>query len=73
MEALGYTVLFEGQNPEGQMRPALLYKEMENGGRYTYSAVVWDRQPQALNPGAYKLYANLISMGTEGTGNVTIK
>lgn len=73
MEALGYTVLFEGQNPEGQMRPALLYKEMENGGHYTYSAVVWDRQLQALNPGAYKLYANLISMGTEGTGNVTIK
>lgn len=73
MEALGYTVLFEGQDPEGQMRPALLYKEMENGGHYTYSAVVWDRQLQALNPGAYKLYANLISMGTEGTGNVTIK
>lgn len=73
MEALGYAVLFEGQDPEGQMRPALLYKEMENGGHYTYSAVVWDRQPQALNPGAYKLYANLISMGTEGTGNVTIK
>lgn len=73
MEALGYTVLFEGQDPEGQMRPAILYKEMENGGHYTYSAVVWDRQLQALNPGAYKLYANLISMGTEGTGNVTIK
>ena len=72
MEALGYTVLFEGQDPEGQMRPAILYKEMENGGHYTYSAVVWDRQLQALNPGAYKLYANLISMGTEGTGNVTI-
>lgn len=71
MEALGYTVLFEGQDPEGQMRPAILYKEMENGGHYTYSAVVWDRQLQALNPGAYKLYANLISMGTAGSGNVS--
>ncbi|MGN1008724.1 MAG: S-layer homology domain-containing protein, partial [Butyricicoccus sp.] len=70
MEELGYTVLFEGQDPEGQMRPAILYKEMENGGHYTYSAVVWDRQLQALTPGAYKLYANLISMGTEGSGNV---
>ena len=70
MEELGYTVLFEGQDPEGQMRPAILYKEMENGGHYTYSAVVWDRQLQALTPGAYKLYANLISMGTDGPGNV---
>lgn len=73
MEALGYTVLFEGQDPEGEMRPAILYQEMENGGHYTYSAVVWDRQLRALNPGAYKLYANLISMGTEGAGNVTAK
>lgn len=24
MEALSYTVLFEGQEPEGQMRPAIL-------------------------------------------------
>lgn len=72
MEALGYTVLFEGQDPEGEMRPAILYKEMENGGHYTYSAVVWDRQLQALTPGAYKLYANLISMGTEGSGNVGV-
>ncbi len=63
MEALGYTVLFAGQDPEGQPRPAILYKEMNNGGHYTYSAVVWERQLQNLTPGAYKLYANLISMG----------
>ncbi|MHC1787674.1 MAG: hypothetical protein AB9880_11520 [Christensenellales bacterium] len=63
MEALGYTVLFKGQDPEGTMRPAILYKEMENGGHYTYSAVVWERQLQGLVPGAYLLYANLISMG----------
>ncbi len=63
MEALGYTVLFKGQDPEGTMRPAILYKEMENGGHYTYSAVVWERQLQGLVPGAYLLYANLISLG----------
>lgn len=65
MEALGYTVLFEGQDPEGTMRPAILYKAMENGGSYTYSAVVWERQLQNLVPGAYLLYANLISLGYE--------
>lgn len=63
MEALGYTVLFEGQDPEGTMRPAILYMEMEGGGHYTYSAVVWERQLQNLVPGAYLLYANLISIG----------
>lgn len=63
MESLGYTVLFKGQDPEGTMRPAILYKEMENGGHYTYSAVVWERQLQGLVPGAYLLYANLISLG----------
>lgn len=63
MEALGYTVLFEGQDPEGTMRPAILYKEMDKGGHYTYSAVVWERQLQGLVPGAYRLYANLISIG----------
>ena len=63
MEALGYTVLFEGQDPEGYMRPGILYLEMENGGHYTYSAVVWERQLQNLVPGAYLLYANLISIG----------
>ncbi len=65
MEALGYTVLFEGQDPEGTMRPAILYKDMDNGGKYTYSAVVWERQLQNLVPGAYLLYANLISLGYE--------
>ena len=63
MEDLGYTVLFEGQDPEGTMRPAILYMEMENGGHFTYSAVVWERQLQNLVPGAYRLYANLISIG----------
>lgn len=63
MEALGYTVLFEGQDPEGFMRPAILYMDMDNGGHYTYSAVVWERQLQNLVPGAYLLYANLISIG----------
>jgi len=63
MEALGYTVLFEGQDPEGNMRPAILYMGMENGGHYTYSSVVWERQLQKLVPGAYLLYANLISIG----------
>lgn len=66
MEKLGYTVLFKGQDPEGTMRPAILYKEMENGGHYTYSAVVWERQLQGLVPGAYLLYANLISLGYQG-------
>lgn len=63
MEGLGYTVLFEGQDPEGTLRPAILYKEMDKGGHYTYSAVVWERQLQNLVPGAYLLYANLISIG----------
>lgn len=62
MEELGYTVLFRAQDPESTMRPAILYYPMENGGSFTYSAVVWDKQLDMLVPGAYVLYANLISM-----------
>lgn len=71
MRDLGYTVLFTGTDPESSTRPAILYKEMADGGHYTYNSVVWDRQLQDLVPGAYKLYSNLISMGYEkgGSGN----
>lgn len=63
--AVGYDILFYGKDPGDTAtgRPAVLYKEMDNGGRYTYSSVVWERQLQELVPGAYILYANLLSLG----------
>lgn len=62
LEEQGYTVLFTGQDPESTERPAMIYRR-EGKGHYSYSAVVWDRQLAGLVPGAYKLYANLLSMG----------
>jgi uncharacterized repeat protein (TIGR02543 family) len=68
----GYQVLFYGLDPGDATsgRPAIIYMPMANGGSYTYSAIVWERQLQSLVPGAYKLYANLLSMTTRD--NVTV-
>ncbi len=62
---LGYKVLFYGNDPGDTStgRPAVLYMPMSNGGSYTYSSVVWERQLMDLVPGSYKLYSNLLSMG----------
>lgn len=64
LAALGYTTLFYGNDPGDTStgRPAVLYMATDNGGSYTYSSVVWERQLVVLAPGAYKLYANLLSM-----------
>lgn len=63
IKSLGYSILFQGRDPgDDYERPAIIYKPMDNGGIYTYSAVVWERQLQALVPGAFKLYANLVSI-----------
>ena len=64
LAALGYNTLFYSNDP-GDIstgRPAVIYMATNNGGCYTYSSVVWERQLMDLVPGAYKLYANLLSM-----------
>jgi len=64
LAALGYKTLFYGNDPGDTStgRPAVIYMAMDNGGCHTYSSVVWERQLMDLAPGAYKLYANLLSM-----------
>lgn len=63
----GYTVLMAGRDTSAQpLRPGIEYMAMENGGHYYYSSVVWDRQLMDLVPGAFKLYANMISTGYTG-------
>lgn len=64
---LGYQVLLAGRDTTGQpLRPGIEYMAMENGGHYYYSSIVWDRQLMDLVPGAFKLYANMISTGYQG-------
>lgn len=65
-ELTDYKILFYGKDPGDTStgRPAVLYKAMDNGGSYTYSSVVWERQLMDLVPGAYQLYANLLSIGS---------
>ena len=57
-----YTPLLESQD-RGEMpqRGAQLYAEVGKG-RYVYTAYAWFRQLQAGVPGAYRQFANLISL-----------
>ncbi len=65
LKDLGYSILFQGRDPGDVFdRPAVLYAKI-GSGTYTYSSVVWERQLTGLVPGAYKLYANLLSLGWE--------
>ena len=69
--AAGYTVLLAGNDTDSQrLRPGIEYMDMDNGGTYTYSSVIWDRQLQNLVAGAYQLYANLLSLGYEEGSDV---
>ena len=46
---------------EAPLRSGLLLAEV-GAGTYVYSPLVWYRQLDALNPGAWRLFANLVSL-----------
>ncbi len=46
---------------EEPLRSGLLVAEV-GAGTYAYSALAWYRQLEALNPGAWRLFANLVSL-----------
>ena len=46
---------------EAPLRSGLLFAEV-GAGTYVYSPLVWYRQLDALNPGAWRLFANLVSL-----------
>ena len=57
-----YTPLLESADPgESPQRGGQLYAELGKG-RYVYTAYAWFRQLPAGVPGAYRLFANLISL-----------
>ena len=50
---------------EAPLRSGLLFAEVGEG-TYVYSPLVWYRQLDALNPGAWRLVANLVSLPLTG-------
>ena len=46
----------------GLGRPACLLLADVGEGTYLYSSLVWYRQLEALNPGAWRMFANLVSL-----------
>ena len=50
-----------GDPGEDALRGGLLFAEV-GAGTYVYSPLVWYRQLDALNPGAWRLFANLVSV-----------
>ena len=61
-----YTALLE-TNDAGQVPQRGGWLEARYGkGRYVYCAYAWYRQLPYAVPGAYRLFANLISLGAEG-------
>ncbi|NNF58354.1 MAG: hypothetical protein HKN04_08935, partial [Rhodothermaceae bacterium] len=56
-----YTELLAMSDPgEGPLRGSLLLADVGEG-TYLYTALGWYRQLEALNPGAWRLFANLVS------------
>ena len=57
-----YAELLAMNDPgEDALRGGLLLAEV-GGGTYLYSSLVWYRQLEALNPGAWRMFANLVSL-----------
>ena len=57
-----YTELLAMNDPdEDALRGSLLLADV-GGGTYLYSSLVWYRQLEALNPGAWRIFANLVSL-----------
>ena len=50
-----------GDPGEAPLRGGLLFAEV-GAGTFVYSPLVWYRQLDALNPGAWRLFANLVSV-----------
>ncbi len=66
-----YTELLSMHDPgEAPLRTGLLVADV-GAGTYVYSPLVWYRQLDALNPGAWRLFANLVSLPlVDGRGDV---
>jgi hypothetical protein len=59
-----YTPLLETADPnEAPQRGGQLYARLGNG-HYVYTSYAWFRQLPAGVPGAYRLFANLLSLGS---------
>ncbi len=59
-----------GDPGEAPLTTGLLFAEV-GAGTYVYSPLVWYRQLAALNPGAWRAFANLVSLPlTDGRGAV---
>jgi LmbE family N-acetylglucosaminyl deacetylase len=57
-----YVELFAMSDPgEAPLRSSTLFAEVGDG-TYVYTALGWYRQLAAFNPGAYRLFANLVSL-----------
>lgn len=54
-------LLAVGDQGEAPLRSGLLLADVGRG-TYVYSPLVWYRQLDALNPGAWRLFANLVSL-----------
>ncbi|MCX7013425.1 MAG: PIG-L family deacetylase [Candidatus Sumerlaeota bacterium] len=58
-----YEELLECHDPDEPARPGGHLFARYGKGTYTYTCYVWYRQLRALNPGAYRVFANMISIG----------
>jgi hypothetical protein len=60
---LGYTALLESHDPgEPAQNGGELYLRLGRG-TFVYTAYAWFRQLPAGVPGAYRMFANLVSLG----------
>jgi hypothetical protein len=67
-----YTALLESHDAgEGPQNGGELYAEIGKG-KYIYSSYAWFRQLPAGVPGAYRLFANLLSLPKAGNANAKV-
>jgi len=65
-----YTALFASNDPgEQPLRGGLLAADYGRG-HYIYTSMVWYRQLRAGVPGAYRMFANMISYGHASSSGV---
>jgi len=58
-----YTALLSGNDPEEEPQPGGMLYTRYGKGHYIYTGYAWFRQLPAGIPGAYRIFANMISLG----------
>src|SRR5690606_8168661 len=57
-----YTPLLETSDPDEVIPPGSMLIADYGEGKYLYTALVWYRQLRELNPGAVRIFANMLAL-----------